>query len=257
MSDQGRNVDGLLVRDACRNLGIQKLHSSPYHPQGDGEAERCIQSFKQSMRYLLAEEGLDRRAWPQILQQVSFTHNAQSNASTGFSPNEIMFGSRLRTKIPSIETGGYTDMDTYHEKAARDNANLYQKVTANTEDAQRRMKRYYDQGTSVSKINPGDWVLVKDECRIDSLSPIFKGPWRVVERWDGNVRISDPCSAKTRVIHINLCKKSDPRTMGAKFYKYEVKVGGRGASVVSDPSGGMGGLPPEKKFIARYTDIDL
>ena len=33
-------------------------------------------------------------------------------------------------------------------------------------------------------------------------------------------------------------------SMGAKFYKYEVKVGGRGASVASDPYGGLGGLPP-------------
>ena len=36
--------------------------------------------------------------------------------------------------------------------------------------------------------------------------------------------------------------------MGAKFYKYEVKVGGRGASVASDPYGGLGGLPPFQLF---------
>ena len=99
LSDQGRNVDGLLIRDACKDLGIQKLHSSPYHPQGDGEAERCIQSVKQTMRCLLAQKRLDRTSWPQILQEVAFTHNAQSNSSTGYSPNEVMFGAHLKTRI--------------------------------------------------------------------------------------------------------------------------------------------------------------
>ena len=46
--------------------------------------------------------------------------------------------------------------------------------------------------------------------------------------------------------------------MGAKFYKYEVKVGGaRGVSVAIDPFGGLRGLPPRKKLIGRYPDIDL
>ena len=125
------------------------------------------------MRCLLAQERLDSTTWPQILQQISFTHN----------------GSRLRTKIdaaiPLFDNGGYFEMETYCERAARDNSNIYERVSANTEDAQRRMKRYYDRGSSVSEINPGDCVLVKDECRPDSLSPIFKDPWRVVERRDG------------------------------------------------------------------------
>ena len=36
LSDQGPNVDGHLVRQLCQQLGIRKLHSTPYHPQGDG-----------------------------------------------------------------------------------------------------------------------------------------------------------------------------------------------------------------------------
>ena len=40
LSDQGRNVDGVLVKELCAKYGITKLHSSAYHPEGDGEAER-------------------------------------------------------------------------------------------------------------------------------------------------------------------------------------------------------------------------
>ena len=45
--------------------------------------------------------------------------------------------------------------------------------------------------------------------------------------------------------------------MGAKFYKYEVKVGGARSECSERPLWGSGGLPPEKNLIARYPDIDL
>ena len=32
MTDQEKNVDGNVVRELCRRLGIKKLRSSPYHP---------------------------------------------------------------------------------------------------------------------------------------------------------------------------------------------------------------------------------
>ena len=71
LSDQGQNVDGCLVRQLCQHLGIEKLHSTPYHPQGDGEAERGIQSFKQTMRCLLAENNMSRTEWPRLLRECA------------------------------------------------------------------------------------------------------------------------------------------------------------------------------------------
>ena len=71
------------------------------------------------------------------------------------------------------------------------------------------MKKYYDHGTKVSDIRAGDWVLVKDECRQDTLAPIFKGPYLVAERRDVNLHLSHPTSSKTRVIHINRCRKAE------------------------------------------------
>ena len=41
LSDQGRNVDGALVNGLCERLGIEKLRSSPYHPQGRPSRKKC------------------------------------------------------------------------------------------------------------------------------------------------------------------------------------------------------------------------
>ena len=56
----GENVDGTAVRGLCSKLGIEKRHSSAYHPQGDGQAERTVENIKQSLRCLLAELGSEK-----------------------------------------------------------------------------------------------------------------------------------------------------------------------------------------------------
>ena len=53
LSDQGRNVDGAIIRGLCEHFGIEKRHSSPYHPEGDGQVERSVETIKQTMRCLL------------------------------------------------------------------------------------------------------------------------------------------------------------------------------------------------------------
>ena len=42
LSDQGSNVDGKVIHNLCSSLGISKIHSSPYHPEGNGNAERYV-----------------------------------------------------------------------------------------------------------------------------------------------------------------------------------------------------------------------
>ena len=69
LSDQGRNVDGSLINGLCHRLGISKLRSSPYHPQGDGQAERSVETFKQAMRCLLEERHISVTDWPTLYRK--------------------------------------------------------------------------------------------------------------------------------------------------------------------------------------------
>ena len=67
LSDQGRNVDGEVIRQMCTYFGIEKRHSSPYHPQGDGQVERTVEIVKQALRCLLSKRKLDKTVWPEYL----------------------------------------------------------------------------------------------------------------------------------------------------------------------------------------------
>ena len=39
--DQGRQFEGKLIGELCKLLQVEKTHTTPYHPQGDGLVERA------------------------------------------------------------------------------------------------------------------------------------------------------------------------------------------------------------------------
>ena len=53
LSDQAKNMDGKVVRKLCKDLGIEKIPSSAYHPHGNGSAERAIATLKTIMRSII------------------------------------------------------------------------------------------------------------------------------------------------------------------------------------------------------------
>ena len=114
----------------------------------------------------------------------------------------------------TTETFDCPDIDTYYKRVTQSNTSIQSKVSEIIERAQQDMKKYYDHGTRISEIAPGDFVLVKDECRQDTLVPMFRDPWPVIERRDANLYIIDP---NTRVVDINRCKKAGAQTPDSPF----------------------------------------
>ena len=104
LSDQESSADGHPIREMCRRLGIQKRGPSAYHPQGDGQAERSIQSFKTALRCILEYCQIMETLWPSLLQEVTFTLNSLPNASTELSHHEVMYGTQLRLPLEEMVT---------------------------------------------------------------------------------------------------------------------------------------------------------
>ena len=95
LTDQGSQLDG----DFCKPLGIEKSHTTPYHPQSDGLAERNIGFVKQLMLCLMLDRQLPKGSLPALLAKVAFHCNCLQNASSKFSPFLLTYGRQPRSPI--------------------------------------------------------------------------------------------------------------------------------------------------------------
>ena len=55
LTDQGSNVDEETICEICNTFGIEKRRSSVYHSQGNGFAERNIQTIRDMLRAVLIQ----------------------------------------------------------------------------------------------------------------------------------------------------------------------------------------------------------
>ncbi len=93
LTDQGTPFMSRLMADLCTLLKVKQLRTSVYHPQTDGLVERFNQTLKQMLRRVVAE---DKRDWDLMLPYVLFGIREVPQASTGFTPFELLFGRQPR-----------------------------------------------------------------------------------------------------------------------------------------------------------------
>lgn len=212
LSDQGRNVDGRVIRELCSQYGIDKRHSSPYHPAGDGEAERAIQSMKQGLRCQLAEQREIKTEWPTLLQQATFAHNSLQNASTKYSPHELMYGTRLRSWVdvaaePKSKDSGEDQGLDRAEYIPDSPDDTWAQARSNTEQAKELYKYFHDRRTATTPtvVQRGERVYLRNCTRDDGLDPLYQGPYRVIDFRHPNVKIESG-GRKASWVHVDNCK---------------------------------------------------
>ena len=99
LSDQAKNMDGNVARQLCKDLGIEKIHSSAYYPHENGSAERAIATLKTIMRSIIHSRSLDLSDWDEILPEAVLAANNTVNKSTQNSPFMTMRGTRGSSKL--------------------------------------------------------------------------------------------------------------------------------------------------------------
>jgi hypothetical protein len=78
-------------QELCERAFIDHRTTSAYHPQGNGQAERAVQSIKNALRKLCESRGTQSR-WTEHLPWLMLGYRCSKHASTGFSPYELLFG---------------------------------------------------------------------------------------------------------------------------------------------------------------------
>ena len=109
MSDQGTEFCGKVIAARCSLLGIEKILTTPYHPQTNGSAERVHQTLQRMIGKLDPEK---RKKWPAHIGSIIIAYNSTRSLVTGYSPYYLMFGWRPRLPIDLLFPTHRTQMLT-------------------------------------------------------------------------------------------------------------------------------------------------
>ena len=89
MSDQGTEFCGKVIAAMCSLLGIEKIWTTPYHPQTNGSAKRVHQTLQRMIGKLDLEK---RWKWLAHIGLIIIAYNSMRSLVTRYSLYYLMFG---------------------------------------------------------------------------------------------------------------------------------------------------------------------
>ena len=179
ISDQGRNFESDLIKELCKIAGVKKLHTTPYHPQGNGQFERFNSTLCNMLGTLSEEEKSD---WKSYLGCMTHAYNCTKHASTTYSPYYLMFGRHPRLPIdvefglPKSNSGDNSSKSRYVQKLRRRLNYAFQKATRVANQQANKYKSSYDKSIKGPQLQEKDLVLVKIVAH--------KGRHKLQDKWE-------------------------------------------------------------------------
>ena len=211
-SDRGVNFTSKLFEDSMKEWGVSHIMSSAYHPQSQGALERYHHTLKVMLRSFCLDHQKD---WDQAIPYVLFAVREVPTESLGFSPNDLVFGHRVRGPLDVVrdkwcgEQPGPESMLEYVLKSRERMLEARDLARKNLEVSQKRMKTLYDRKAQVRELHVGDEVLALLPVHGRPLAARYSGPYRVLKKvGDIDYVLSTPDRRKpTQLCHINMLKK--------------------------------------------------
>ena len=209
LSDCGSQFISDLMKEIYRLLSVKSIHTSPYHPQSNGQVERFNGVLKTMLRKVVVGHPKD---WDRYIPALLFAYRELPNESTGFSPFELLFGRRPRgpidilAKVWSGDTGMEEAKPLYQyvsdlKSTLSESMSLAQE---NIRAAASRHKRYFDRKATPRSFKVNDEVLVLLPTDSNKLLMAWKGPYKVLSVHGVDYKIS--VGGKEKVFHANMLK---------------------------------------------------
>ena len=96
LTDQGHIFESQLIKELYKLANIQKVRTTPYHPNTNGQCKRFNQTLISRIGTL---EAKDKQQWKDYLLTPEHAYNCTKNNATDFSPYYLMYGQKLRLTI--------------------------------------------------------------------------------------------------------------------------------------------------------------
>ncbi|XP_062557068.1 uncharacterized protein K02A2.6-like [Armigeres subalbatus] len=174
-SDNGPPFNGEEYSKYCSERGIQTIFSTPFYPQQNGLVEGFMKVVNKAMSTALAKGGNHQKE----LQAAVHSYNAADHSITKLPPEEVLTGRKIKRGLPLLNYGKNDHNDLLLDVRDRE-ANLQSKER---EDARR--------GAKVSKVKPGDTVVIERPSRGKGDSRFGLKRFTVVHENNGSLTLCD------------------------------------------------------------------
>ena len=169
-TDNGPQFISQGFKDYCASMGIRNYRVIPKWPQANGEVERQNESLLKRIQIAYSEN----TDYKSEISQYMTAYRSIPHPSTGKSPSEMLYGRKIRTKMPAVA-------DFVDDLGARDHDSEY-KAKAKLYTDERR-------GASYSDIQVGDPVLMKNYDSPKTQAKFQSVPVTVVDRQGPRVSV--------------------------------------------------------------------
>ena len=239
-TDLGKNFESKLFHELCKLTGVEKTHTTAFHPQSDGQTERFNRTLLQMLRTTADE---NPHSWPQRLHTVLSAYRMTVHSVTGITPNMAMLGREVlmpATLIAKPPEESITITVPFVSDLRDTLRAAHEKVRQNTRKFAKTEKRYYDSRTKPVEFAVGQqvwlyWPKPKDVQKFKKLNRYWTGPWTIIAiKSDVNVeiehmKIKDPRHGKLKrqIVHIDRltpCKISSDITSPEEVVEPDTQV---------------------------------
>ncbi|XP_032402446.1 uncharacterized protein LOC116708623 [Xiphophorus hellerii] len=210
-SDQGASFESLLIAELLNVAGVQKSHTTPYHPMGNGSCERMNRTLGNMIRALPPRA---KHRWPEALKSLTFAYNCTVHETTGYAPFLLMFGRVPRLPVDVIFGSALSDpevvdYDRYVETLRKDMREAMAVAQSTATKQLQRHTELYNRRVRGVPVEVNDRVLLANKGE--------RGKRKLADRWDSTVyvvvgkddeshtfRIQNPTTGQVKVVHRNL-----------------------------------------------------
>jgi transposase InsO family protein len=182
-SDQGANFTGLVMKELCQLLKIEKSRTTPYHPMGNGMCER----FNRTLCNMLGTLDPDsKKNWKAYVGPLVHAYNCTRHETTAVSPFFLMFGRHPRLPVDlafglDIEPDKSRSTLQYTKSMKERLKQAYDLASSAAAKSQTKQKTYYDRKARAATLEEGDRVLVKIVA--------FDGKHKLADKWEEDMYV--------------------------------------------------------------------
>ena len=245
ISDQGRNFESNLIKELCALAHVEKLHTTPYHPQTNGQCER----FNRTLIAMIGTlDAVGKANWKDHLQALTHAYNCTRSDATGFSPYYLLFGRAPRLPV-DVDFGlppqpfAASSKSKYVQELRRRLRWARRLVEKTNQTRRDRNAAAYDRTATASSLDEGDEVLYRNMH--------FRTRHKVQDRWSAEkytiisrpdvsipvYRIQSQSTGQVKTVHRNLLLPLRPLTLSTPVSRGEGDDDDSSAVILDPPVG--------------------